>query len=153
MKERIILYFKVVFDLTCFMQVSAQNRPNIVMCLADDQKQAYGAVYGAEGIRKTTHEKLFAAGISGDNTIVDLPACQTKYMWNRAIQTFLVSHFDILRRKNSNGNWDLLDQTVGKDIRLNVIMQKYFVRFAKNKFLLKSDPHEQIIQMHKLCDL
>ncbi|MCW0484515.1 sulfatase family protein [Gaoshiqia sediminis] len=53
----------------------AQEKPNIVIYLADDQGQADGTVYGAKVLQTPTAEKLAREGLTFNNAFVASPAC------------------------------------------------------------------------------
>lgn len=53
----------------------AQDLPNIIIYLADDQSQADCSVYGAKVLRTPTAEKLAAEGMTFNNAFVASPAC------------------------------------------------------------------------------
>ncbi len=64
-----------VFTLSMSTLSFAQNRPNIVIYLADDQGQKDGSVYGANVLQTPTAEKLSQAGLTFDNAFIASPAC------------------------------------------------------------------------------
>lgn len=59
------------FSLHCF----AQNKPNIVIYLADDQGQTDSSVYGAKVLQTPTVDKLAKAGLTFNNAFIASPAC------------------------------------------------------------------------------
>jgi arylsulfatase A-like enzyme len=69
--------FLVVFAVFSLLQIQPQvgQPPNIVMYLADDQSQADGAVYGMEGLKTPTADKLACDGLVFDNAFVASPTC------------------------------------------------------------------------------
>jgi arylsulfatase A-like enzyme len=56
-------------------QSTAQEKPNIVIYIADDQSCSDVSVYGAKGLQTPTADKLAQAGVIFTNAFVASPAC------------------------------------------------------------------------------
>lgn len=65
----------IAFILFFALKASAQNVPNIVLYLTDDQSQADVSVYGAHLLRTPTADKLARAGLTFNNAFIASPAC------------------------------------------------------------------------------
>ena len=73
MKKTSSLFFVIL--LLSAISVYSQNKPNIVVYLADDQGRSDVSVYGASVVRTPTADKLAKSGMSFDNAFVASPAC------------------------------------------------------------------------------
>lgn len=75
MKNTVSFSFGAISLLAFSLQASAQQKPNIVLYLADDQSYSDVSVYGAKGLQTPTAELLAKAGITFTNAFVASPAC------------------------------------------------------------------------------
>ena len=129
------------FSLNCF----AQQKPNIVIYLADDQGQNDCSVYGAKVLQTPTAEMLANAGLTFNNAFVASPAAIIQKYFIRPNEEFYDIQNDPFEQLN------LIDSKIHqKQIRkMRLLLDNWMLRQGDAKSVFETPypvsgpkPHE-----------